>query len=105
MFKTHNTSLLGSETATVKGSVGGDTITKGFSKNRHGGIDLELRRQQAKACNAKQMADKKKAGMNMDPWMCFIQRKIKNPYPWQDFNKQDHIIPTPTRQLRDTSHP
>lgn len=27
MFKTHNTSLLASETGTIKGSVGGDTIT------------------------------------------------------------------------------
>ena len=64
-------------------------------------IDPEFKDQQRAAINARQVQKRLEDGKIVDnPWECFVRRKIKNRYPWQSFDEQDRIIPTPTRTSR-----
>lgn len=57
--------------------------------------DPELKKHERAAINAKQVQERKEYG-KMDPWECFVKRKIKIKYPWQSFEEQERIIPSPT---------
>ena len=58
--------------------------------------EKELKRLAAIAYSARLNAEKKQ-DTKWDPWQCFIERKKKQKYPWQDFENQERIIATPTR--------
>ena len=45
-------------------------------------LDKEFRAKQAALLYAKQMARKEKKEKSMDPWECFVRRKVKSRYPW-----------------------
>ena len=62
--------------------------------------DKEQRRLEAIAYNKQKLAEKKQV-IKWDPWDCFVSRRTKQKYPWQDFTNQERIVATPTRHIRE----